>query len=150
MFTMDIGLERIARKDGKTEGGPLTVLIIDDATDFTDMFSMILDYLGCRTYRADSGAHGLETARRIRPDAVFCELSLPDQTGLEVARQIREQAGLRDVYLVAMTVASDVWRPGDIEQYFDMYAQKPIRTSALKEMLDAAATRSRVQTRPST
>jgi CheY-like chemotaxis protein len=144
VFTMDIGLERITRKDSKTEGGPLTVLIIDDAADFTDMFSMILDYLGCRTYRADSGADGLDLARRIRPDAVFCELSLPDQTGLEVARQLREQAGLRDVYLVAMTAAADVWRPGDIEQYFDMYMQKPIRTSALKEMLDAAAARLRV------
>lgn len=144
MFTMDIGLERIARKDGKTEGGPLTVLIVDAAADFTDMFSMILDYLGCRTYRADSGANGLETACRVRPDAVFCELSLPDQTGVEAARQFREQAGLKDVYLVAMTAAADVWRPGDIEQYFDMYTQKPIRTSALKEILDAAAARMRV------
>jgi response regulator of citrate/malate metabolism len=55
---------------------------------------------------AHTGADALEQVRRLRPDLVLLDIYLPDLSGLEVIRRLRQQAEPVDV--IAVTAAKDV------------------------------------------
>jgi CheY-like chemotaxis protein len=65
--------------------------------------------------------------RQERPDLVLLDISLPGMDGVAVLREIRADAGLRDLPVIALTAHA---MAGDREKYtafgFDDYVTKPI------------------------
>ena len=69
--------------------GPL-VLVVDDEAPTQTMLRIVLNTSGLRTVEARSGAEALARAAAFNPDLVLLDLGLPDDTGLEVTRRLRE------------------------------------------------------------
>jgi DNA-binding NarL/FixJ family response regulator len=69
------------------------VLIIDSDPNFRAFASRILGRAGFCTRQAATGDDGLDAAREERPGLVVLEVSLPDLSGFEVCRELREQFG---------------------------------------------------------
>jgi len=67
------------------------VLIIDDHPLIREMFESILTAEGHDVGTAANGAQGLKACREARPDAVFCDIIMPDQDGLEFIRTLRKE-----------------------------------------------------------
>jgi DNA-binding response OmpR family regulator len=49
------------------------------------------------------GSTALQAVLEYRPDAVLLDIGLPDLSGYEVAKQVREHSNLGDVMLIALT-----------------------------------------------
>lgn len=80
----------------------IDVLLIEDDTEFLDMYRMRLERDGYRVHTASDGEQGLNLAARLQPDIVFLDIRLPKMDGFEVLRRLREDeatAGLPVVIL---------------------------------------------------
>lgn len=75
----------------RADGNPVKVLVVDDEPVLAEMVSMALRYEGWDTTTAGDGATAIARARESRPDVVVLDVMLPDMTGLDVLRKLREQ-----------------------------------------------------------
>lgn len=80
------------------------ILLVDDHDDFR---ATVKDYLrgyhlALEIYEADSGETGVLTASSIKPDIVLMDISLPDENGLEAARQIRADQPHCDIIILTL------------------------------------------------
>jgi CheY-like chemotaxis protein len=115
------------------------VLVVDDDDDVTTSLADRIEGLGHQVRTAGDGASALATLAYFDADVVVLELVLPDTSGIELARAVRERAG-RDLVLVAITGGG---APGDGELLeragFDRCLVKPIAIESLSELLGTAA-----------
>ena len=82
---------------------PRSVLIIEDNRDAATSMQMLLQLLGHEAWVAHTGQDALGLAAARRYDLIFLDIGLPDMDGYEVARRLRDDIGLRDVRLVALS-----------------------------------------------
>ena len=66
------------------------ILVIDDELQIRRLLRITLEAAGHRVREAGTGALGLNEAAVQRPDAVILDLSLPDASGLDILRRLRE------------------------------------------------------------
>ena len=77
--------------------------------------------------RLDNGIGALEIAKRDQPDLILMDIQLPEVSGLEVTKWIKEEEKLADIPIVAVTAFA---MKGDEERILDggceAYISKPI------------------------
>ena len=126
---------------GDAGGAPGTavaarVLVVDDNVDAADVTALLLDELGCETYRAYSGQAALETAARVRPDLILLDIGLPDVNGYDVCRQLRGFDWAAQTAIVALTgwgQARD--REASQAAGFTSHLVKPVGAEALAALV---------------
>ena len=91
---------------GATKAQPV-VLVVDDQQANVRMVGALLTRAGYTVLPALSGAEGLETARGSKPDVVLLDMKMPGMDGFEVLRQMRMDAGTRDLPVIFLTADSD-------------------------------------------
>jgi CheY-like chemotaxis protein len=118
----------------------LRVLVVDDYPDSAEAAAMLLTLRGhdCRT--ASTGQEALEQAGVFKPHIVILDIGLPDMSGYEVARALRERAGGASLYLAAVTG----WgQPSDRARAFaagfDCHVTKPADLDKLSLIMKLAA-----------
>ena len=85
---------------------------------------------------AYDGPSALAAAIDYRPDVVLLDIGLPGLSGFEVAEQIRQQAALRHIVLVALTgYGQDTDRQLSQDADFDYHLVKPARFSEIEKIL---------------
>jgi CheY-like chemotaxis protein len=115
---------------------PRRVLIVDDNEDAANSLAMILKLGGHETASVYTAADALARAAAFRPDVVLLDIGLPGMDGYEVAQQMRELPGLRDVRLVAVTgYGRSEDRIRAREAGFDDHLVKPVEFSLLERAL---------------
>jgi PAS domain S-box-containing protein len=113
------------------------VLIIEDNADAADSLREVLELEGHEVEVAHDGYAGIERARAFRPDAVICDIGLPEMDGYAVARAMRADAELRGLTLVALTGYAgpqDVAKARDAG--FDAHLAKPPTLKEVERALD--------------
>ena len=120
----------------ESEHKSLRVLVIDDIQDVAEVLAALLRHLGHQVAVAQDGPTGIDAARDFRPEAVICDIGLPGLDGYEVARLIRDDDFLKNIYLIALTGYA---RPKDVihalEAGFDEHLAKPVDIEVLKQAL---------------
>jgi PAS domain S-box-containing protein len=82
------------------------VLLIDDSPSDRSVFRRYLESISSYMYQLaeeDYGKNGVITARAFQPDCILVDFHLPDADGLEVVRQIRQQAETVDTPVIVLT-----------------------------------------------
>lgn len=102
------------------------VLIVDDVPDITHMMSILLQLRGHRTVEAFTGRQAMDLAVRHRFDAFLLDISLPDISGIEVARAIRRIYGLRPKVLAVTGWGHREMRTRCLGAGFDYHVVKPV------------------------
>ena len=100
-----------------------TVLVVEDDASVRRSLVRLLAARGYSAVPARNGATVLEDALRERPAVVLMDLHMPRNSGIEIARTIRQHAELRDVALIALSASSapeEALRP-----LFDQVLVKP-------------------------
>jgi PAS domain S-box-containing protein len=82
---------------------PQFILVVDDNVDAAEMLAMLLRLDGHYVRTAYDGLATLDLARAQPPDVVVCDIGMPGIDGLEVARRLRQELGLKQALLVALT-----------------------------------------------
>lgn len=72
----------------------MKTLIIDDSSDALAVAKARLAKENLDVVCAGGGKEGLETARRERPDLILLDLDMPDMSGFDVCRELKEDAAL--------------------------------------------------------
>ncbi len=115
------------------------MLIVDDSPDARNMLKLHLETVGNQVVVAPDGRTAIDTARKHRPRAVLLDLTLPDMSGHEVARQLRQLDETRESLLIAVSghgSAED--RRKSQEAGFDHHLQKPVDLDDLEKLLSQA------------
>lgn len=119
---------------------PRRVLVIEDNADAAESLRSVLEFMGHRVQLAGDGRTGLQLAREFRPEIIFCDIGLPQLDGYAVARALRAEGKLRDIFLVAMTGYA---QPEDqrkaAEAGFHEHVAKPPSIERLEDLLARAA-----------
>ncbi|BDG06903.1 hybrid sensor histidine kinase/response regulator [Anaeromyxobacter paludicola] len=102
------------------------VLLIDDNQDAAETMGDILRLEGHRVDVASDGRSGLARARELSPDAIVCDIGLPDMDGYAVARTLRADEAFRGTRLIALTgYAQPEDRARAKAEGFDAHLSKP-------------------------
>lgn len=68
-----------------------TILVIDDEPALRDLLKFILGAEGFRVLTAATGKSGMMLVEGEKPDLILLDLMLPDISGLDICRKLREQ-----------------------------------------------------------
>jgi CheY-like chemotaxis protein len=82
---------------------PARILVVDDAPDFRRLLIHHLHGSGMEVSTAENGAVALDAARRVAPDVVVTDVTMPVMDGLALCRRLRAEPSTRRVAVVIMT-----------------------------------------------
>lgn len=108
------------------------LLVIDDNKDIRDLLSELLgeDY---NVIRASGGKEGIRKASKYVPDAIVCDVMMPDMDGMEVCRRLKEETATSHIPVLLLTACSmDEQRAEGFESGADGYLAKPFSNKVLK------------------
>jgi two-component system cell cycle response regulator DivK len=104
-----------------------TILIVEDNELNMKLFHEVLDAAGYRTLQTREGLQALALARQHRPDLILMDIQLPEISGLEVTKWIKEDPALAHIPVLAVTAFA---MKGDEERIreggCEAYLPKPI------------------------
>jgi len=111
---------------------PRTILIVEDEPADSISLRYSLEAAGYAVRLAKTGADALRLFDEALPDLVLLDLTLPDQSGLEVCRQIRARlAKKRSVVIVLSARAEEADRVASFEYGADDFVTKPFSIGEL-------------------
>ena len=118
-----------------------TILIVEDNELNMKLFNELLESQHYITLKTSDGREALKIARDHKPDLILMDLQLPEISGLEVTKWIKEDDNLKSTPVIAMTAFS---MKGDEEKIreggCEAWITKPISVShffdTIKRVLD--------------
>jgi DNA-binding response OmpR family regulator len=120
-----------------------TLLVVDDEPTLRETLAYNLEHDGYRVVTAADGREALEQFRAERPDLVVLDLMLPELSGVEVCRIIRQES---DVPILMLTAKdSEVDKVVGLEVGADDYVTKPFSLRELQARVRALLRRSEQQ-----
>ena len=115
---------------------PLRVLLVDDNEDALELLAQVVGRGGHDVRTAADGAAALELAREMAPDVVFLDIGLPGIDGYEVAKRMRDELGLDNALLVALSGYSGAdFVERARKAGFDQHLVKPVGMQAVDDVL---------------
>ena len=107
--------------------GQKVVLIVEDNDLNMKLFHDLLEAQGYDTLQTREGLSALTIARESRPDLILMDIQLPEVSGLEVTKWLKEDDDLKDIPVIAITAFA---MKGDEERIreggCEAYMSKPI------------------------
>jgi DNA-binding response OmpR family regulator len=111
---------------------------VDDEDGVRALVRMTLDNGSYEIIEACEGGEALEMARQYHPDLVLLDVMLPDVSGLEVCRKLKEDPSLASTTIVMLTARAQMSDLGDAEGAgADGYFTKPFSPIALTRKVEA-------------
>jgi two-component system KDP operon response regulator KdpE len=120
--------------------GP-SILVIDDEPAMRRLLRITLEASGYAVIEADTGRLGLAQAATQSPEVIVLDLGLPDLSGVEVVRQLREWTEIPVLVLTVRAAESD--KVAALDAGADDYLTKPFGAAELTARLRALRRRTR-------
>jgi two-component system, OmpR family, alkaline phosphatase synthesis response regulator PhoP len=119
-----------------------TILIVDDETDLLDLIEYNLEKEGYTVLKAENGHDGIKLARKKTPDLIILDVMMPQMTGLEVCKVLKDDPTLKSCPIIFLTARGDekIEIEG-LEMGADDFLMKPISTSKLVSRIRAVLRR---------
>jgi DNA-binding response OmpR family regulator len=116
------------------------VLAVDDEAGILRLMKLELTAQGFRVITASNGEEALRLVEEQRPDVVLLDIIMPEMTGLEVMRRLREQMNTPCIMVTAKD--SDTDKVRGLEMGADDYIVKPFSPEELSARIRAVLRRS--------
>jgi two-component system KDP operon response regulator KdpE len=119
-----------------------TILITDDDPSLLTVLSVLLQEEGFNVIQTTRGSECLHKAYETHPDLILLDIMLPDKSGTDVCRQLRE---ISDVPIIMLTATSKEKQMVDsLNDGADDYVTKPFNNDELVARIRAMLRRSRI------
>ncbi|SFB73758.1 Response regulator receiver domain-containing protein [Flexibacter flexilis DSM 6793] len=122
----------------------VNILIVEDNT--TNM-RVLMDFLGDKGYNflmAQDGAKGVKVALRRKPDLILLDINLPEISGYDVCKTLRQHEEIKDTPIVFMSALSrNEAQHLTAEAGGDDYLPKPFQKSEVLEIVETHLNRSK-------
>ena len=113
-----------------------TVLIVEDNELNMKLFHDLLEAHGYSTLGTRNGIEALDLARKHRPDLILMDIQLPEVSGLEITKWLKDDQDLKRIPVVAVTAFA---MKGDEERIreggCEAYISKPISVSTFLDTI---------------
>ncbi len=117
-----------------TNGSAKTVLVVEDNELNMKLFHDLLEAHGYNILQTKDGMDALRIAREHKPDLILMDIQLPEVSGLEVTKWLKEDEDLKSIPVIAVTAFA---MKGDEEKIRDggceAYIAKPISVTNFLE-----------------
>lgn len=111
-----------------------SVLVVEDNDLNMKLFHDLLEAQGYDVLQTRDGMEALKIAREHRPDLILMDIQLPEVSGLEVTKWLKEDESLRTIPVIAVTAFA---MKGDEEKIreggCEAYIAKPISVTNFLE-----------------
>src|SRR5947208_7705387 len=130
-------LEMIKRDSNFEQRVAKKVLIVEDNELNMKLFNDLLEAHGYFTLQTKDGVEALRLARTHRPDLILMDIQLPEVSGLEVTKWLKEDDDLRSIPIIAVTAFA---MKGDEQKIRDggceAYIAKPISVASFMRTVE--------------
>ena len=127
------------------------ILIIEDEEDIRELVRYNLEREKFKVDESESGEEGLKVAARNQPNLILLDLMLPGKDGMQVCRELKQNADTRDIPVVMMTAKgeeSDI--VAGLELGAEDYIVKPFSPKVLVARVKAVLRRKTSSAEPAT
>ena len=115
-----------------------TIVVVEDEPDTAEMFAEMMRLSGYNVLKSYGGAPAMTLIAMEKPAAVVLDLMMPDLSGLEVLRLIRNDPSLAQIPIIIVSAKS---LPSDIKHGMDagasIYLTKPVAFMDLKAAVES-------------
>lgn len=120
-----------------TENTAKTVLVVEDNELNMKLFHDLLEAHGIQTIQTRNGNEVLAIAREKKPDLILMDIQLPEVSGLDVTKWLKEDEELKSIPVIAVTAFAmkgdeQKIREGGCEDYIS----KPISVTHFMEVIE--------------
>lgn len=125
--------------DGQPGGFEMkkTVLVVEDNELNMKLFNDLLEAHGYGVVQTRDGLSALELARKHQPDLILMDIQLPEVSGIEVTKWLKEDDQLRRIPVIAVTAFA---MKGDEQKIreggCEAYISKPISVMNFLQTID--------------
>jgi two-component system cell cycle response regulator DivK len=113
------------------------ILMVEDTEDNRQILRDLFAATDYELIEATDGAQGVATALSEKPDLILMDIQLPEVSGLEVTKWIKEDDNLKSIPIIAVTAFA---MKGDEEKIreggCEAYIAKPISVVQFLETVD--------------
>lgn len=82
---------------------PKKIMIVEDNELNMKLFTDILEAHGYQTLQVRRGSEAVPTSRQHQPDLILLDIQLPEVSGFEVTRDLKQDPSLQHIPIVAVT-----------------------------------------------
>ncbi len=126
--TRAAGVEEIMKK---------TVLVVEDNELNMKLFNDLLEAHGYNVVQTRDGLKALDLARTHKPDLILMDIQLPEVSGIEITKWLKEDDTLRSIPVIAVTAFA---MKGDEQKIreggCEAYISKPISVISFLKTID--------------
>lgn len=113
------------------------VLLVDDNVDFIATMENLLKLVGHDVRTAHDGTSALQAAAEFAPEFIFMDIGMPGLNGYDVARLLRQQPGMDDTVLIAVTGwGGEKDRQMSRNAGFNYHLIKPVELGQILDVLE--------------
>jgi CheY-like chemotaxis protein len=117
---------------------PRRILVVDDYEASGETLAAVLQFLGHEATALSRPTAAFSYIEEHKPEIVFIDIAMPGMSGYDVARQIRQEPGWQELYLVALTGhGREKDREAAFAAGFNLHITKPASMDSLAEPLSA-------------
>jgi DNA-binding response OmpR family regulator len=114
-----------------------TIVVVEDEPDTAEMFAEMMRLSGYRVLKSYGGASAVALIAREKPSAVVLDMMMPDLSGLDVLRFVRNDPQVAYIPVIVVSARS---LPSDIKHGLDagasVYLTKPVAFMDLKAAVE--------------
>lgn len=114
-----------------------TVLVVEDNELNMKLFNDLLEAHGYKVVQTRDGLSALEIARKHMPDLILMDIQLPEVSGIEVTKWLKEDEALKRIPVIAVTAFA---MKGDEQKIreggCEAYISKPISVMSFLQTID--------------
>ena len=145
-FTLDLAAVAAPARAGRRADRPaeaapparaLRILLVEDDQPSLRVLARLLQQRGCEVTTAISVASALEAGARGDFDLLVSDIGLPDGTGLDLMRQLREVRPVRGIALSGFGLDADLQR--SLDAGFLAHLTKPVNFASLEATIRQVA-----------
>ena len=123
--------EQLSSEEKRKKAASKTILIVEDNELNMKLFHDLIQAQGYNILQTKDGMDALKLARQHKPDLILMDIQLPEVSGLEVTKWIKEDDNLRSIPIIAVTAFA---MKGDEQKIreggCEAYISKPISVAS--------------------
>jgi signal transduction histidine kinase/CheY-like chemotaxis protein len=131
--TEDLTAPKRGSRSSNSKSLSCSILLVEDHADTRRVMVRLLKTMGCQVEPAGSVAEALEAAAKFAFNLVISDIGLPDGSGIELIRQLKQRYNVKGIALSGYGMDEDLIRSRDAG--FDSHLVKPVDVQELEDTI---------------
>lgn len=131
---------QISPKKPTEKKGTLKVFAIDDSKMVLNIYRPMLHNLGYTSQLFELPSVALESIQKIKPDVILTDLNMPDITGIDLAKKVRQRYNKQELPIIMVTTQNEAHCAKDAYAVgVNSIMRKPFTEKIIQKMITACA-----------